>query len=329
MLQTILSAPSISARGLQLAAALVLGLLASGAASDPAVMVVSSTPTNAKVFVNGYFKGFTPARVEIGSVTEQSKQYRFTLVLTGYKKWELETDLSSGSNKSINAWLEPLPTPLAGPVICIDPGHPSETSAGCTGPTGVSENHINWVIALKLKQELVGLGAKAVLTKSSENEKVTNRRRAEIANAAGAQIMLRLHCDAAPSPGFALYYPDRAGTKYGRTGPPASVRDASRTAADAMYRGMKQVLTGHLRPRGLHGDSATYIGSKQGALTGSIFAEVPVVTIEMCVLTVASDERFINSAAGQQKMVEALRAGLETYFRERRSSGGCAGCPDR
>jgi len=328
MPQTLLSSVRRAVWTPRVAAAFVLIMIASGALCDPAVMVVSSTPTNAKVFVNGYFKGFTPARVEIGSVGDQSKQYRFTLVLAGYKKWELETDLRSGSNKSINAWLEPLPTALSGPTICIDPGHPSETSAGCTGPTGVSENHINWVIALKLKQALTNLGARVVLTKSSENENVTNRRRAEIANAAGADIMLRLHCDAAPNPGFALYYPDRAGTKYGQTGPPASVRDASRTAADAMYRGMKQALTGHVRPRGLHGDSATYIGSKQGALTGSIFAQVPVVTIEMCVLTVASDERFINSAAGQQKMVEALLAGLETYFGERNSGGGCKNCPD-
>ncbi len=31
----------------------------------------------------------------------------------------------------------------------------------------------------------------------------------------------------------------------------------------------------------------------------------------MCVLTNAQDEAFINSASGQAKMVEALRAGLE------------------
>ncbi len=312
------------------AAAVALALLVSSTAGlcDAATMLVSSTPTNAKVFVNGYFKGFTPTRVEIESATEQSRDYRFTLVLPGYKKWELVTDLRSGSSKSISAWLEQLPTPLAGAIICIDPGHPSETSPGCTGPTGVTENHINWVIALKLRDQLTAAGARVVLTKSSENEMVTNRRRAEIANAAGAHVMIRLHCDAAPKSGFALYYPDRAGTKFGHTGPPPSVRAASRTAADAIYRGMRRVLAGHLPARGLHGDSATYVGSRQGALTGSIFSLVPTVTIEMCVLTVASDEKFISSAAGQQKMVEALQAGLETFFSERSSGGGCKDCPD-
>ena len=42
---------------------------------------------------------------------------------------------------------------------------------------------------------------------ASEDEHVTNRRRAEIANAARADIMIRLHCDAASGRGFAIYYP--------------------------------------------------------------------------------------------------------------------------
>jgi N-acetylmuramoyl-L-alanine amidase len=79
----------------------------------------------------------------------------------------------------------------------------------------------------------------------------------------------------------------------------------------AFYEGMKSVLAGTLSGRGTHGDSATYVGSRQGALTGSIFSKVPTLTVEMCVLTNAQDETFINSASGQAKMVEALRAGLE------------------
>jgi len=260
----------------RLFAVIIAALLVSGisivAAADGATVVVMSNPANAKVFVNGYFKGRTDAH------------------------------------------LERLANPLAGRTICIDPGHPSETSAGCKGPTGVTENHINWVIALKLKDVLVARGASVVLTKSAENEKVTNRQRAAIANAANAAIMIRLHCDAASRSGFSLYYPDRQGTKYGHTGPSAEVQAASRIAANALHTGMKSVLAGILPSRGIHGDSATYVGSRQGALTGSIFSQVPTVTIEMCVLTVASDERFINSAGGQETMVKALAAGLETYF---------------
>ena len=298
------------------------------AVADRATVVVTTQPAAAKVYVNGYFKGFTPCTVLISSATATAQQYRFTIIKLGYQKWDMHVELTAGANKSITAYLERLASPLAGKTICLDPGHPSETSPGCTGPNGVTENHINWVIALQLKPVLAERGARVVMTKSAENQKVTNRQRAEIANNAAADIMIRLHCDAASSSGFALYYPDRTGTKYGHTGPPAEVRSASRTAADALYRGMKNVLSGTLPPRGVHGDSATYIGGKQGALTGSIFSLVPVVTIEMCVLTVASDERFINSAAGQAQMVRALTEGLETYFRERNLQAGCGHCPD-
>jgi len=154
-----------------------------------------------------------------------------------------------------------------------------------------------------------------VMTKQSEGENVTNRHRAEIANAAHADIMIRLHCDAASGRGFAVYYPDRQGTKYGVTGPSQSVIAASRAAATPFYTGMKESLAGTLGGRGVHGDSGTYIGGQQGALTGSIFSQVPVLTIEMVVLTNASDETFIKAETGQNQMAEALKAGLESYFR--------------
>lgn len=285
--------------------------------ADGATVAVKSQPASAKVFVNGYFKGRTPVTVTVSSAGAQAAQYRFTLVLPGYEKWDMHVSLAADANKSIDAYLERLPSLLAGRTICIDPGHPSETSPGCTGPTGVTENHINWVIALKLRDVLVAQGADVVLTKNAENEKVTNRQRAAVANEANAAIMIRLHCDVASRSGFSLYYPDRQGTKYDHTGPSAEVRAASRIAANALHKGMKSALAGILPSRGVHGDSATYVGSRQGALTGSIFSQVPVVTIEMCVLTIASDERFISSAGGQQTMVKALVAALETYFSQR------------
>jgi N-acetylmuramoyl-L-alanine amidase len=284
------------------------------AAAEPASVVVTSHPVGAKVYVNGYFKARTPATVTVDSAGEEAKTYTFTLHLPGFEKWEAPVTLASGQNKALYAGLQRLPSAVAGRVICIDPGHPSETSAGTSGPSGVSENHINWVIAQKLRDDLRSAGAIVVMTKHSENEHVTNRRRAEIANEANADIMIRLHCDAAPSRGFSIYAPDRQGTRYGVTGPEQSVIDASTAAMGSFYEGMKSVLTGTLPGRGTHGDSATYVGARQGALTGSIFAEVPTLTIEMCVLTNAQDEAFITSEAGQETMVEALRAGLEHVF---------------
>jgi N-acetylmuramoyl-L-alanine amidase len=123
--------------------------------------------------------------------------------------------------------------------------------------------------------------------------------------------MVRLHCDVGSGTGFTLYYPDRKGSAEGRTGPSLKVIALSRTAAYQLDTAMAAVLS----PRALYnggvlGDSRTFVGSRQGALTGSIFSEVAVVTVEMAVLTNKHDALFINSPDGQARMAGAIVAGV-------------------
>ena len=198
-----------------------------------------------------------------------------------------------------------------GPVIVIDPGHPSETSGGDVVQNGTTEVHIAWVVAGRLAAILGAAGYRVQLTKTTERQLVRNRDRAETANRAGAALMVRLHCDASPDSGYAVYYPDRQGTAEGRTGPTAAVMAASRTAADSVRAGMAAVLGGQLHDGGVRGDSKTFVGARQGALTGSVFSAVPVVLIEMVVLRHPSDAEFIETAAGQEAMARAIADGIE------------------
>ena len=194
--------------------------------------------------------------------------------------------------------------------VVIDPGHPSETAAGAEA-NGLSENRINWQVANRLAQRLSKMGITTYLTKRSEHEKVTNRARAEMANNVHASLLIRLHCDAGGGNGYSWYYPDRAGTKYGVTGPPKSVQIQSKRAATILNEAMKPVLKGYLKSNPIKTDAATGVGGKQGGvLTGSIFARVPTALIEMAFITNKRDARFIGSAAGQEKMAQALAAGV-------------------
>ncbi len=204
----------------------------------------------------------------------------------------------------------PAPPPLAGRTVCIDPGHPSEVGRGCTGPHGLTELHVNWVLAQRLSRSLEGLGARVVLTKTSEPELVTNRRRAEIANAAGADLLLRIHCDARRRRGTATYYPDRQGTSGGRTGPSQEVIERSRLCAGRFHAALLQTLGPGWGDCGVLPDAATAVGARQGALTGSIFSETPVVTVEVVALTLAEDEAFAASEEGLARLTEALAAGV-------------------
>ena len=201
---------------------------------------------------------------------------------------------------------------LQGFVVCVDPGHPSESSQGTASRNGkLTERHVNWIVAQRLTVLLEAEGAMVVPTKTTETEVVTNRHRAEIANAAHADLLLRLHCDSGEHSGLATYYPDRQGRRYGVTGPSLATMAASRRAALIFQPAAIAALGGALRNAGIRGDSQTAIGGRQGALTGSIFSQVPALTVEMCVLTNAHDYIFIRTRSGQEQMAHALLAGVK------------------
>jgi len=195
-----------------------------------------------------------------------------------------------------------------GPVVCIDPGHPSETSGGAAA-NGVVERQVNQAVADSLQGLLEARGFRVVLTKHGVDERVTNRRRAEIANECGAAVFLRLHCDASHAPGFTLYYPDRAVALGGVTGPSAGLRAASRRIAEELHAALASRLT-RLRDRGVLGESRTAVGARQGALTGSVHSRVPVVLIEMADLESPSDAKLIGSAEGRSYVASALANAL-------------------
>jgi N-acetylmuramoyl-L-alanine amidase len=56
------------------------------------------------------------------------------------------------------------------------------------------------------------------------------------------------------------------------------------------------------------------VGREQGgALTGSIYSEVPVVTVEMVVLSDKDDAEFIKREEGRRKMAAAIAEGVRRF----------------
>jgi N-acetylmuramoyl-L-alanine amidase len=139
---------------------------------------------------------------------------------------------------------------------------------------------------------------------------VRNKDRALVANRARAALMIRLHCDASAERGFAVYYPDRQGkAKDGSVGPAQDVIEGSRRAAEAIHAGLAEGLSGALNDNGVRTDYQTKVGREQGgALTGSIFSEVPVVT-----LSDAADAAFIKTEEGQRRMAESIADGVARF----------------
>lgn len=200
------------------------------------------------------------------------------------------------------------------PVICIDPGHPSETNSARHWEHGTNELEMNWVMAGRLRDELARYGIEVVMTKKSRDEFVRNRQRALIANDADADLSLHLHCDAGPGRGYTVYFPNKRGTIEGKSGPSDKVIDESRKAAWLLHSGMNGPLSGWVHDRGIKGDSVTKIGRSRGTLTVSAFSEVPTLTVEMVFLTNWHDADFIKSQGGQKRMTEALATGVVHYL---------------
>jgi N-acetylmuramoyl-L-alanine amidase len=202
------------------------------------------------------------------------------------------------------------PAPLGSTIIVIDPGHPSEVGLGARGKR-LTEVRIAWAVAQDLRKLLERDGYSVILTKRTLMQRVTNRRRAEIANDVHAALMVRLHCDSKGGSGFAVYYPDRSATVQGHTGPNAGVLARSKSCAQSFHRAFAKAMRAHLNDRGLYTDRATAIGCKQGALTGSVFSKVPVLLVEMVVLSDRRDEAFIEKPANQQVVAMALLEGIK------------------
>jgi N-acetylmuramoyl-L-alanine amidase len=201
------------------------------------------------------------------------------------------------------------PAQLKGKVVCIDPGHPSEVGRGTHGRQ-LTEVQVAWDMAIRVKERLEKLGAKVVLTKSSRDQVVKNKARAEVANRSKADFMLRLHCDAAAGSGFASYYPTQQGTSQGVKGPSPELLKRLPPIAKRFHEALAKGMKGQLPDLGLKSDLKTAIGGKQGALTGSIFSHVPVVLVEMVVLTNPKDEAYIAGPEGKSKFADALTQGV-------------------
>lgn len=180
---------------------------------------------------------------------------------------------------------------------------------GCKGRR-IAEVDLVWIIGVRLKERLVHAGVSCCLTKRRVRERVTNRRRAQIATAFRADLMLRLHCDASQGSGFAIYHPDRPGrAPDGAAGPAQRVCRESSVAAQAFHSAFRNALAGLFTDNGVLPDTKTAIGKRQGALTGSIHATQPVILVELCVLTNPDDERKVLSKHGFERVVNALVAG--------------------
>ena len=131
----------------------------------------------------------------------EDKVYELTVHFKSSRQWGYWADYED-SNLILHIKGPPylVPTnigqPLSGLIVCVDPGHGKE-EAGSIGPSGIKESQINLDIALSLKDKLEHLGAKVILTRTTENENPTLQERVATAINSSAPVTFSTqHCPA-------------------------------------------------------------------------------------------------------------------------------------
>lgn len=206
-------------------------------------------------------------------------------------------------------------------TVTIDPGHPSDSPNGGTN-TGthngsITENQVNWDVAQKTASILRAKGINIVMTKSRVDEFVTNKKRAEIANAANSALFLRIHANSEDDPENFTMYPSKQGNYNGVTGPPSSVLGPSKRAAELIAN-----AAGSSTGKGTLGAKAessfsgnSSIDATGGVLIGSLYSNVPTCTMEMIGMGGSSaNAQWINNPSNQQKMAEGIANGVLSFL---------------
>ncbi len=208
-----------------------------------------------------------------------------------------------------------------GPLIAIDPGHQapgselsgtepngpgSETEKDKTAPgtkgvdSGVEEYELDLDISLQLEKELTSRGYRVILTRREHDVSLSNIDRCEIANEAGADILLHIHANTIDDAGVS----GAVGTVPSESNPYiGELYDSCMTLSD-------DILRAYCRATGLKNN-----GSWRSDNMASInWSEMPVAILELGYMSNPGDDAYITDPGNWESMAEAIADGIDEYF---------------
>lgn len=185
----------------------------------------------------------------------------------------------------------------------IGPGAKTKKPSVTSGAAGVSthqlESAVNLKVAKRLRALLEARGVKVIMVRTSQNVNIPNSKRAQIANAAGADLLIRLHCDSVGN----------RTTRGLLTLVPAKNRWTGPIVAPSRRAG-----------RAIHSATLASTGAKNRGITGRTdmsgfnWSKVPAVIVEMGVLSNPADDRKLATSAYQQKLANGIADGIMNYL---------------
>lgn len=224
-----------------------------------------------------------------------------------------ETVSTSGQAQSVTAGSNGL-------IVCIDAGHQAHGisatepngpgsgtmkaklttgTAGCS--TGRAEHVVNLEVSLLLQQELQNRGYTVVMIRTSADCPLSNAERAQVANNAGANCFIRVHCNSSGNPdvrGIMTYAPSGANPYLSQ-----DIIGGSNALAGAVLNSMC-AATGW-QNRGLLQDDT---------MTGINWCKVPVTIVEMGFMSNPTDDQMLSDPSYQALLAKGMADGIDAYF---------------
>ncbi len=194
----------------------------------------------------------------------------------------------------------PLPSPsqtaLGSKTVVIDAGHGGQDGGAVGRITGVKEDGINLSVALLLKDKLEQLGFTVIMTRTSDSaladaKKDDMKMRRDIMNQDGVSIVVSIHMN--------------------------KFSDTSIKGPMAFY--MKGSAEGERLATSIICALCDALGNpRRLANPGDYFvireSVPPAVIVECGFLSNADDEKLLQTAEHQSKLVEGIAAGITAYF---------------
>lgn len=177
---------------------------------------------------------------------------------------------------------------------------PGASAGSVGGLYGTRESQINLDYAVALRAELQSRGYQVLLTRDSEEADITNKQRAEMANASGATVWIRLGvCESLDSE---------------MSGIMAQCISERNSYHSELYRDSHALATRVLQGITDNIDVTNHGIYENDQMVAFNWSEIPVISIDIGFMSNATDEANLVTDWYKETMVKGIADGLDYYF---------------
>jgi N-acetylmuramoyl-L-alanine amidase len=189
------------------------------------------------------------------------------------------------------------PTPEEPPenarFIAIDAGHGGNDTGAINEAAGINEKTVTLAISQELQRILESRGHQVLMTRRTDVF-VPLGQRAELANSAGTEIFVSVHCNSAENTGAtgieSYHHPNS---------------EMGKVLATEVHRALIAAFPSH-RDRGVKSANFQVLRETQ----------MPACLVETEFISSHQQAQFLASPANQEKIARAIADGIKAYFQE-------------